>query len=75
MGFQQRVTVTQKLYEETRENSSAVRVNGETSGWFQVETGVRQDCVLSPLLFAIAIDRVLWWTTYNSTGGIKTRMV
>ena len=35
---------------------SAVRVNGDTNSWFQVETGVRQGCILSPLLFAIAID-------------------
>ena len=61
------VTVIQKLYEES---SSAVRVNGDTSGWFQVETGVRQGCILSPLLFAIAIDWVLRRTTENSTGGI-----
>jgi len=62
------VTVIQKLY---KESSSAVRVNGDTSSWFQVETGVRQGCILSPLLFAIATDWVLWRTTDNSTGGIK----
>ena len=61
------VTVIQKLYEES---SSAVRVNGDTSSWFQVETGVRQGCILSPLLFAIAIDWVLRRIMDNSTGGI-----
>jgi len=61
------VTVIQKLYEES---SSAVRVNGDTSSWFQVETGVRHGCILSPLLFAIAIDWVLRRTMDNSTGGI-----
>jgi len=61
------ITVIQKLSEES---SSAVRVNGDTSGWFQVETGVRHGCILSTLLFAIAIDWVLRRTTDNSTGGI-----
>ena len=54
------VTVIQKLYEES---SSAIRVNGDTSSLFQVQTGVRQDCILSPLLFAIATDWVLRRTT------------
>jgi len=62
------VKVIQKLYEESR---STVRVNGDTSSWFQVETGVHQGCILSPLLFAIAIDWVLWRAMDNSTGGIK----
>jgi len=68
------VTVIQKLYED---NSSAVRVNGpgNTSSWFKVETGVRQSCILSPLLFAIAVDLVLRRTMDNSTGGIKTQVV
>jgi len=61
------VTVIQKLYEES---SSAVRVNGDTRSWFQVETGVCQGCILSPLLFAIATDWVLRRTMDNSTGGI-----
>jgi len=61
------VTGIQKLYEES---SSAVRVNGDISSWFQVETCVHQVCILSPLLFAIAIDWVLWRTTVNSAGGV-----
>jgi len=62
------VTVIQKLYVKS---SSAVRVNGDTSSWFQVETGVRQGCILSPLLFAIAIDWVLRRTSDNDTEGIE----
>jgi len=47
------ITVIQKLYEES---NSAVRIDGDTSAWFQVVTGVRQGCILSPLLFAVALD-------------------
>ena len=54
------VTVIQKLYEAS---SSAVRVNGDTSSRFQVETSVCQGCILSPVLFAIAIDWMLRRTT------------
>jgi len=65
------VTVIQKLYEKS---SSAVRVNGDTSSWFQVETGVCQGCILSPLLFAIAIDWVLGprTTVLEGSSGLKT---
>jgi len=58
------VTEIQKLFEE---NSSAVSVNGDTSSWFQVETGVCQGCILSPLLFAIATDWVLWKTVLEGS--------
>ena len=64
------VTVIQKLYEES---SSAIRVNGDTSSLFQVQTGVRQDCILSPLLFAIATDWVLRRTTVlEGSRGLRT---
>ena len=36
-----------------------VRVGGEVTDWFCIETGVRQGCVWSPLLFGILIDWVL----------------
>jgi len=50
---------------------TATIFNGDTSSWFQVETDVRQGCILSPLLFAIVIDWVLRRTMDNSTGGIS----
>jgi len=35
---------------------SAVLVGQQRTEWFQVEAGVRQGCILSPILFAIFID-------------------
>jgi hypothetical protein len=29
------------------------------SDWFPVETGIKQDCTMSPMLFNIAIDWVM----------------
>ncbi|KAI8499222.1 hypothetical protein Bbelb_229860 [Branchiostoma belcheri] len=40
-----------------------VRTDDGFSGWFEVVTGVRQGCVLSPILFALAIDWVLQQST------------
>ena len=38
---------------------SCVRVGAETTDWFEVQTGVRQGCVLSPSLFAVFFDGLL----------------
>ena len=35
---------------------SAVRVDGELTDWFDVNTGLRQGCLLSPALFNVYID-------------------
>ena len=35
---------------------SCVMVNGHVTDWFQIRTGVRQGCVLSPLLYALFIN-------------------
>jgi len=39
-----------------RKVESCVRINGELSEWIKLETGVRQGCVLSPLLYALFIN-------------------
>jgi hypothetical protein len=35
---------------------SCVLVDGATTSWFEVEVGVRQGCVVSPILFSIFVD-------------------
>jgi len=55
-GFpEQIISILQNLYQDSK---CAVRTNGDTSEWFTVLTGVRQGCILSPLLFAIVMDWV-----------------
>ena len=46
----------QALYASTK---SAVRVDGELTDWFDVNTSLRQGCFLSPALFNVYIDHVL----------------
>ena len=46
----------QALYAGTK---SAVREDGELNDWFDVNTGLRQGCLLSPALFNVYIDHVL----------------
>jgi hypothetical protein len=45
--------VLRNLYEVVE---SSVLVGHQRTEWFQVEAGVRQGCILSPILFAIFID-------------------
>ena len=46
----------------------AVMHEGELSRWFKVKSGQKQGCLLSPLLFLIAID---WLTGIDWKGGTK----
>ena len=38
---------------------AAVRVDGETSEWFNVGKGVRQGCILSPYLFNVYAENIM----------------
>lgn len=41
------------------DNQAAVRVEGELTEWFRVESGLRQGCLLSPMLFNVFFDKVV----------------
>ena len=47
------IKIIKSLYEGSR---CAVRVDGRLGDWFEIITGVRQGCLLSPLLFIIVMD-------------------
>ena len=59
------VTLIKNMYEGFTDH---VIFNGQVSEGFQIGTGVRQGCLLSPLLFLIAID----WTMKRSTEHHRT---
>ena len=42
-----------------------VQTEGDLTDWFTVQSGVRQGCILSPLLFAIVIDLVLCGCSFS----------
>jgi len=49
----------------------AVLDEGETTEWFQVQSGVKQGCVMSGFLFLLAIDWVMSRTTEGRRTGIR----
>jgi len=48
-----------------------VQNNEEIGEWFQIVTGVRQGCILSPLLFLLVMDWILRRATENNNCGIQ----
>lgn len=46
----------QGMYKNSR---AAVRIDGRISDWFNVATGLKQGCPLSPLLFVIFMDKII----------------
>lgn len=56
----------QSLYNNCK---SCVRINGNKSDYFQVQVGLRQGCVLSPLLFMVFMDKIS--RTSANPAGVK----
>ena len=51
---------------------TAVRTGHGTTDWFQIREGVRQGCVLSPCLFNLYAEYIMWNTRlYEAQDGIK----
>ena len=51
-----RVDLIENMYKQTE---CAVVINGKITDWFQVVTGVRQGCLLSPSLFNLFLEFVM----------------
>ena len=62
------ITLIQQLY-----SNSACQVihDGKLSEPFQVQTGVRQGCLLSPTIFLLVVDWIMRRSTHNKKTGIQ----
>lgn len=68
-GIPQKViNITKKLYEHS---SCRVRTNSGHTEYFDIVTGVRQGCILSPTLFLLTIDFVMRRATNRDDFGIE----
>ena len=57
MGFPTHlIQLTSLLY---LDQQAAVRINGETTTWFDIKQGVRQGCILSPYLFNLYTENIM----------------
>jgi len=50
---------------------AAVKWRGNVSDWFEVRTGVRQGCVIAPLLFNIFIDYIVREALHDVSSGFR----
>src|SRR5579871_5851057 len=62
------LNIIKALYDNSR---CCVRTNEGKTEWFHIETGVKQGCIMSPLLFGIAIDWVMKNYAQNEHFGIN----
>ena len=61
------LSTVKALYENV---TSSVKINNQFSEWFEVNSGVKQGCVLSPTLFALFINDLVD-SVRNAGKGVK----
>jgi Reverse transcriptase (RNA-dependent DNA polymerase) len=61
------IGIIQNFYKGSR---CAVRADGQRGEWFQIVTGVRQGCLLSPLIFLLVADWILKRSISNNECGL-----
>ena len=71
-GIPEKLVKIMKLFYENYECCIALENNNLTDN-FNVKTGVRQGCILSPILFLIVVDWVMRKSTNNVNNGIPWR--
>jgi hypothetical protein len=49
-------------------------LNNKATDWFAVKSGVKQGCIISPILFLVAIDWVMKKTISDKKRGITWSM-
>ena len=62
------IQVIQTLYDHT---TSAVLLNNQLGEFFQMTIGIRQECILSPTLFNLFLERIMQETLHNHTTTIS----
>ena len=60
---------TEQLYDKA---TSAVQMNGSIGEWFRTTVGVRQGCPLSPTLFNIFLERIMYDALEEHDGEVST---
>ncbi|XP_071129957.1 uncharacterized protein [Mytilus edulis] len=62
------------VYKITKELCGQSKQPPPETDWFEVQSGVRKDCIISPILFLVAIDWVMRKTTSDKKRGLTWSM-
>ena len=62
------IRAIENLYDKAK---SAVLFNGSTGEWFRTTVGVRQGCLLSPILFNTFLDRIMCEALDDHEGSVS----
>jgi len=65
---QKLIQMVKTLYEDFQ---CSIMDENETTDWFPVKTGVKQECCMSGFLFLLVIDWVMWRTVEGERTGIR----